>query len=59
MTNSPINPRSYRDNPKKWLGTCIEGPISRSDTHWAWIVFAGIIVLLSLIASILLTGGQY
>jgi hypothetical protein len=33
-----INHREYRDNPSKWLGTCVEGPHRPVFDSWGKIL---------------------
>jgi hypothetical protein len=40
-----INHRSYRDNPSKWLGTCVEGPHRPLFTPWGKILLRAAVVI--------------
>lgn len=52
-----INHRSYRDNPKNWLGTCVSGPYSRPRSYWFPVIIGGVITLAAIISSVVLTQG--
>lgn len=47
-----IDHRLYRDNPSKWLGTCVEGPYipARRLYSGVWVKLAWAAVIFSLIA---------
>lgn len=54
-----MNPRlPYSKNPKAWLGTCVSGPYPHPRSYWRPVVIGGIITLVAIVSSVVLTWGQ-